>query len=94
MEYPPASIDPSGSSVRAPSTKSSSTRRQQLAFKFVIFAMTAMVGMNDSATGANLSSMQAYYGVSYDTISLLFLANRAGSVPPSPSPSAPGSRPS
>jgi MFS family permease len=34
--------------------------------------------MNDSATGANLDSMQEFYGVSYDKISLVFLANTAG----------------
>ncbi|BGP27852.1 MFS efflux transporter [Rhodotorula toruloides] len=40
--------------------------------------MIALVGMNDSATGANLDSMQAHYGVSYDEISIVFLANTAG----------------
>lgn len=34
--------------------------------------------MNDSATGANLDSMQEYYGVDYDQISIVFLANTAG----------------
>lgn len=49
--------------------------RAQLA---VGFAMIALVGMNDSATGANLDSMQAHYRVSYDEISIVFLANTAG----------------
>ncbi|KAL8277056.1 hypothetical protein RQP46_010590 [Phenoliferia psychrophenolica] len=40
--------------------------------------MIALVGMNDSATGANLSSMQAHYNVSYDRISIVFLSNVAG----------------
>ncbi|GAA5914521.1 hypothetical protein JCM8208_005378 [Rhodotorula glutinis] len=42
------------------------------------FAMIALVGMNDSATGANLDSMQEHYNVSYDKISTVFLANTAG----------------
>ncbi|GAA6032438.1 hypothetical protein JCM8097_008175 [Rhodosporidiobolus ruineniae] len=42
------------------------------------FAMIILVGMNDSATGANLDSMQEHYKVSYDEISLVFLANVAG----------------
>ncbi|CEQ42750.1 SPOSA6832_04601 [Sporobolomyces salmonicolor] len=36
----------------------------------VAFAMVGLVGMNDSATGANLDSMQAFYGVTYDKISI------------------------
>ncbi|GAA5895004.1 hypothetical protein JCM5296_000935 [Sporobolomyces johnsonii] len=44
----------------------------------VAFAMVGLVGMNDSATGANLESMQAFYGVTYDKISIVFLANTAG----------------
>ncbi|GAA5932359.1 hypothetical protein JCM1841_000858 [Sporobolomyces salmonicolor] len=44
----------------------------------VAFAMVGLVGMNDSATGANLDSMQAFYGVTYDKISIVFLANTAG----------------
>ncbi|GAA6008771.1 hypothetical protein JCM10207_001718 [Rhodosporidiobolus poonsookiae] len=40
--------------------------------------MIALVGMNDSATGANLDSMQEHYKVSYDKISTVFLANTAG----------------
>lgn len=32
----------------------------------------------DSATGANLDSMREHYGVSYDLISLVFLAIVAG----------------
>ncbi|GAA5941255.1 MFS transporter [Sporobolomyces koalae] len=44
----------------------------------VAFAMIGLVGMNDSATGANLESMQEHYGVSYDEISLVFLSNVAG----------------
>ncbi|ORY73649.1 major facilitator superfamily domain-containing protein, partial [Leucosporidium creatinivorum] len=44
----------------------------------VSFGMIGLVGMNDSATGANLDSMQAFYQVSYDYISLVFLANVAG----------------
>ncbi|KWU41146.1 MFS general substrate transporter, partial [Rhodotorula sp. JG-1b] len=36
------------------------------------------VGMNDSATGANLDSMQEHYHVDYDKISIVFLANTAG----------------
>jgi hypothetical protein len=62
------------------------------------FAMIALVGLNDSATGANvrpclyggigrmlisrpqLDSMQEFYNVSYDQISLVFLSNVAGSV--------------
>ncbi|GAA5946674.1 hypothetical protein JCM10213_004650, partial [Rhodosporidiobolus nylandii] len=50
-------------------------QRAQLA---VSFGMVALVGMNDSATGANLDSMQDHYRVSYDEISLVFLANTAG----------------
>ncbi|GAA5981623.1 hypothetical protein JCM11641_003920 [Rhodosporidiobolus odoratus] len=50
-------------------------QRAQLA---VSFCMIALVGMNDSATGANLDSMQEFYGVSYDAISLVFLSNTAG----------------
>ncbi|GAA5851769.1 hypothetical protein JCM8547_001203 [Rhodosporidiobolus lusitaniae] len=42
------------------------------------FAMIALVGMNDSATGANLDRMQETYNVSADEISLVFLANAAG----------------
>lgn len=34
--------------------------------------------MNDSATGANLDSMQEHYHVDYDKISIVFLANTAG----------------
>lgn len=34
--------------------------------------------MNDSATGANLDSMQEHYQVSYDKISTVFLSNTAG----------------
>lgn len=49
--------------------------RRQLA---VAFAMIALVGLNDSATGANLESMQEHYKVSYDEISLVFLSNAAG----------------
>ncbi|GAA6003239.1 MFS transporter [Rhodotorula paludigena] len=49
--------------------------RAQLA---VAFAMIALVGMNDSATGANLDKMQEHYGVSYDKISTVFLSNTAG----------------
>ncbi|SGY59944.1 BQ5605_C007g04364 [Microbotryum silenes-dioicae] len=45
---------------------------------YIAFAMIFMVGSNDSATGANLSSMQEHYGVSYDEISIVFLANVAG----------------
>ncbi|GAA6008799.1 hypothetical protein JCM10207_001728 [Rhodosporidiobolus poonsookiae] len=52
-----------------------SKERQQLV---VAFAMIALVGMNDSATGANLDSMQEHYKVSYDKISTVFLANTAG----------------
>ncbi|BGP43687.1 hypothetical protein JCM10449v2_007732 [Rhodotorula kratochvilovae] len=44
----------------------------------VAFAMIALVGMNDSATGANLDAMQEHYGVSYDKISTVFLSNTAG----------------
>ncbi|GAA6062525.1 hypothetical protein JCM10212_001575 [Sporobolomyces blumeae] len=44
----------------------------------VSFAMIGLVGMNDSATGANLESMQEHYRVSYDEISLVFLSNVAG----------------
>ncbi|SCV71363.1 BQ2448_2951 [Microbotryum intermedium] len=44
----------------------------------IAFAMIFMVGSNDSATGANLSSMQEHYGVSFDEISIVFLANVAG----------------
>ncbi|GAA5902344.1 uncharacterized protein JCM6883_001375 [Sporobolomyces salmoneus] len=44
----------------------------------VAFAMIALVGMNDSATGALLESMQEHYEVSYEEISLVFLSNVAG----------------
>ncbi|KAM0753735.1 MFS general substrate transporter [Meredithblackwellia eburnea MCA 4105] len=44
----------------------------------VAFCMIGLVGMNDSATGANLPAMQSYYNVSYDKISTVFLANVAG----------------
>ncbi|GAA5837894.1 hypothetical protein JCM11251_004691 [Rhodosporidiobolus azoricus] len=44
----------------------------------VSFAMIALVGMNDSATGANLDAMQEHYKRSYDQMSLLFLSNTAG----------------
>ncbi|GAA5883016.1 hypothetical protein JCM16303_006793 [Sporobolomyces ruberrimus] len=44
----------------------------------VAFAMIALVGMNDSATGSNLESMREHYEVSYDEISLVFLATSAG----------------
>ncbi|GAA5893322.1 hypothetical protein JCM6882_008004 [Rhodosporidiobolus microsporus] len=44
----------------------------------VSFAMIALVGMNDSATGANLDAMQEHYKRSYDEMSLLFLSNTAG----------------
>ncbi|GAA5824229.1 hypothetical protein JCM3770_004339 [Rhodotorula araucariae] len=52
-----------------------SRERAQLS---VAFAMIVLVGMNDSATGANLDSMQEHYGVSYDKISTVFLSNTAG----------------
>ncbi|GAA6006814.1 hypothetical protein JCM11491_003191 [Sporobolomyces phaffii] len=44
----------------------------------VAFSMIAVVGMGDSANGANLESMQEHYGVSYEEISTVFLANVAG----------------
>ncbi|KAM0787314.1 hypothetical protein ACM66B_007088 [Microbotryomycetes sp. NB124-2] len=44
----------------------------------VAFAMISLVGMNDSATGANLESMKHFYDVSESKISLVFLANVAG----------------
>lgn len=44
----------------------------------VAFAMIALVGMNDSAAGSLLESMQEYYDVPYDKISLVFLSNAAG----------------
>lgn len=42
------------------------------------FLVIALVGMNDSATGSNLESMREHYEVSYDEISLVFLATSAG----------------
>ncbi|KAL7413871.1 major facilitator superfamily domain-containing protein [Mrakia frigida] len=37
-----------------------------------------LVGINDSATGGNLPSMMVTYNVTYNVISLVFLANTAG----------------
>ncbi|KAI5477526.1 MFS efflux transporter [Pseudohyphozyma bogoriensis] len=51
---------------------------QESAQMACVFAMIALVGMNDSAQGAQLSSMQAYYHVSSEKISLVFFANIAG----------------
>ncbi|KAK4701434.1 hypothetical protein P7C70_g4796, partial [Phenoliferia sp. Uapishka_3] len=42
------------------------------------FCLFAVLGMNDSATGANLPAMQAHYGLSYVQISNVFLAYVAG----------------
>lgn len=39
---------------------------------------SSLDGIQDSATGANLASMQEYYKVTYDYISLVFLSNVAG----------------
>ncbi|CAE6465599.1 unnamed protein product [Rhizoctonia solani] len=36
------------------------------------------VGLNDTATGANLPSFQAHYHLSYETVSLVFLAGLGG----------------
>ncbi|GAA5869215.1 hypothetical protein JCM3774_003982 [Rhodotorula dairenensis] len=51
---------------------------REMAQRIVGFGMIALVGMNDSATGANLDSMQEHYHVDYDQISIVFLANTAG----------------
>ncbi|KAG0654602.1 hypothetical protein C6P46_001577 [Rhodotorula mucilaginosa] len=51
---------------------------REMAQRIVGFGMIALVGMNDSATGANLDSMQEHYHVDYDKISIVFLANTAG----------------
>ncbi|GAA5982327.1 hypothetical protein JCM10908_006600 [Rhodotorula pacifica] len=51
---------------------------REMAQRIVGFGMIALVGMNDSATGANLDSMQEFYHVDYDKISIVFLANTAG----------------
>ncbi|GAA5960836.1 hypothetical protein JCM21900_002299 [Sporobolomyces salmonicolor] len=67
---------PSRKSV--PLSKEKSWLTKEKAQLAVAFAMVGLVGMNDSATGANLDSMQAFYGVTYDKISIVFLANTAG----------------
>lgn len=36
------------------------------------------VGLNDTATGANLPSLQAHYDLSYEVVSLVFLAGFGG----------------
>lgn len=36
------------------------------------------VGLNDTATGANLPSLQAHYGLPYGVVSLVFLAGFGG----------------
>ncbi|CAA7261270.1 unnamed protein product [Cyclocybe aegerita] len=36
------------------------------------------VGLNDSATGANIPSIQKHYGLSYEVVSLIFLAGVSG----------------
>ncbi|KAJ3513496.1 hypothetical protein NLJ89_g2914 [Agrocybe chaxingu] len=38
------------------------------------------VGLNDTATGANLPSIQKHYNLSYETISLVFLAGFGGKL--------------
>ncbi|KAK4053988.1 hypothetical protein OIO90_003633 [Microbotryomycetes sp. JL221] len=56
-------------------SKQRTVAKKQLA---IAFAMISLVGMNDSATGANLESMKHFYNVSESKISLVFLANVAG----------------
>ena len=61
MEYPPASAEPTSTGIeQAPAPAlvpalSTASRRRVVAQKVLAFAMTALVGMNDSATGANVS---------------------------------------
>jgi len=40
--------------------------------------MSAQVGMSDGSLGAQLTSIQSHYNLSYSVVSLIFLANIAG----------------
>ncbi|KAK4048635.1 Membrane protein tms1 [Microbotryomycetes sp. JL201] len=67
-----------GTSNQTASTNAKRQRHAKTSQLVVAFAMISLVGMNDSATGANLESMKHFYDVSESKISLVFLANVAG----------------
>ncbi|GAA6044287.1 hypothetical protein JCM8097_008677 [Rhodosporidiobolus ruineniae] len=72
MDYPPSAL---ASAVAPTARKPGQLTAPQ---KAVVCAMIALVGLDDSAMGSNLTAMQSFYGVSFDKISLVFLANTAG----------------
>ncbi|CAE6453919.1 unnamed protein product [Rhizoctonia solani] len=73
------STNPSGSSVRVPGFRIGSMFIEEKAITLLgscvgVFA----VGINDTATGANLPSIQDHYNLPYAVVSLVFLAGFGG----------------